>query len=163
MALHGNALQNLDNLKRMIYEEAESYTINGEKVMGQQVPASYHALDSHLVQIRKDVFRNKRFPIMHAPEFKEMISSLNLGDIHTAEEVKAAALFLHKAGSLLHYDDRKNNLDDLYFVDPQWLCDMMSTVVTIEERNPFIKNGIVTQAELLLLYRSKQFPSEFLD
>ena len=163
MALHGRILQNLDNLKRMIYEEAEFYTIKGEKVMGRQIPASYHALDSHLVQIRKDVIQNKRSPIMHAPEFKDMISSLNLSDISEDEEVKTATLFLHEVGSLLHYDDRKNNLDELYFVDPRWLCDMMSTVVTIEERNPFIKNGIITQAELSLLYRSKQFPSEFLD
>ena len=163
MALHGRQLQNLDNLKKIIYEEAESYTIKTEKVMGRQIPASYHALDSHLVQIQKDVIQNKRSPIMHAPEFREMISNLNLSDISSDEEVKTATLFLHEVGSLLHYDDRKNNLDDLYFVDPRWLCDMMSTVVTIEERNPFIKNGILTQAELSLLYRSKQFPSEFLD
>ena len=163
MALHGKQLQNLDYLKKIIYEEAESYTIKGEKVMGRQIPASYHALDSHLVQIQKDVIQNRRSPIMHAPEFREMISSLGLTDICADEEVKTATLFLHEVGSLLHYDDRKNNLDDLYFVDPRWLCDMMSTVVTIEERNPFIKNGILTQAELSLLYRSKQFPSEFLD
>ena len=163
MALHGKQLQNLDYLKKIIYEEAESYTIKGEKVMGRQIPASYHALDSHLVQIQKDAIQNRRSPIMHAPEFREMISSLGLSDICADEEVKTATLFLHEVGSLLHYDDRKNNLDDLYFVDPRWLCDLMSTVVTIEERNPFIKNGILTQAELSLLYRSKQFPSEFLD
>ena len=158
VALHGRQLLNLDNLKRIIYEEAESYIIKGEKVMGRQIPASYHALDSHLLQIRKDVVQNKHSPIMHAPEFREMISNLNLSDISSDEEVKAATLFLHEVGSLLHYDDRKNNLDGLYFVDPRWLCDMMSTVVTIEGRN-----GILTQAELSLLYRSKQFPSEFLD
>ena len=158
VALHGRQLQKMDNLKKIIYKEAKSYTINGEKVMGRRIPASYHALDSHLLQIQKDVIRNKRSPIMHAPEFRKMISNLNLSDISSDEEVKTAALFLHEVGSLLYYDDRKNNLDDLYFVDPRWLCDVMSTVVTIEGRN-----GILTQAELSLLYRSKQFPSEFLD
>ena len=163
MALHGRQLQNLDNLKRIIYEEAESYTIKGEKVMGRQIPASYHTLDSCLLQIQNDVVQNKHSPIMHAPEFREMIISHKLSDINSDDEVKAATLFLHEVGSLLHYDDRKNNLDDLYFVDPRWLCDMMSTVVTMEERNPFIKNGILTQAELSLLYRNKLLPSEFLD
>ena len=156
VGLRGRQLQNLDNLKRIIYEEAESYTIKGEKVMGRQIPASYHALDSRLAQIRKDVVQNKRSPIINAPEFREMI--LKLSDINSDNEVKAVTLFLHEVGSLLHYDDRRNNLDDLYFVDPRWLCDMMSTVVTIEGRNV-----ILTQAELSLLYRSKQFPSEFLD
>ena len=162
MALHGRQLQNLDNLKKTIYEEAESYTIKGEQVMGRQIPASYHALDSHLVQIQKGVTHSKRSPIMLAHEFKEMISSLRLSDICTDEDVKTATLFLHEVGSLLHYDDRYNNLDDLYFMDPCWLCDMMSTVVTIKERNLSINTGIVTQAELTLLYKSKQFP-EFID
>ena len=156
-------MHNVDRLKQIIYEEAESYVIAGEKVMGRQIPASYHVLDSHLAQIQKEVCQNKRSAIMHAPEFREMISSLNLTDIHTAEEVKAATLFLHEVGSLLHYDDRKNNLDDLYFVDPRWLCDMMSVMVTVKERNPFIKNGIMERSCLPFLYRGKHFPAEFLD
>ena len=153
----------MDHLKCIIYEEADSYVISREKVMGRQIPASYHALDSHLAQVQKEVRQDRRSPIMHASEFTEMIRSLGLADISTAAEVKAATLFLHEVGSLLHYDDRKNNLDDLYFVDPRWLCDMMSVIVTVKERNPFIRNGIIDHSYLPLLYRGKQFPSEFLD
>lgn len=40
---------------------------------------------------------------------------------------------------MLHYDDP--TLDDLYFIDPQWLCSMLACVVTIQEKNPFQKNG----------------------
>ena len=162
MGLHGK-LQNLDNLKRIIYEEAESYTIKGEKVMGRQIPASYHALDSHLAQIQKEVRQDKRSPIMHAPEFREMINSLSLSDITSDDEVKAATLFLHEVGSLLHYDDRKNNLDDLYFVDPRWLCDMMSTVVAVPEKNPYVRNGILPRMSLSILFRGKLFPLEYLE
>lgn len=42
-------------------------------------------------------------------------------------------------GILLHYDDP--SLVDLYFVDPQWLCSILACVVTVQERNPFQKNG----------------------
>ena len=163
VGLHGKALQNLDYLKKVIYEEAETYIIKKEKVMGRQIPASYHALDSHLAQIQKEVRQNKRSPIMHAPEFKEMISSLNLSDISSDEEVKAATLFLHEVGSLLHYDDRKNNLDDLYFVDPRWLCDMMSTVVAVPQKNPFVRNGILPRMSLSILFHGKLFPLEYLE
>ena len=163
VALHGRQLQNLKQLKKIIYEEAESYTIKGEKVMGRQIPVSYNTLYSDLANIRKDVYRGKRSPIMHAAEFREMISRLGLSDISSDEEVKDVTLFLHEVGSLLHYDDRKNNLDDLYFVDPHWLCDMMSVIVTVKERNPFIRNGIIERSCLPLLYRGKQFPTEFLD
>ena len=163
VALHGKQVHTLDHLKQIIYEEAESYTIRSKKVMGRQIPASYHALESHLVQVRKDVFQNKRSPIMHASEFREMLGSLNLTDISTAEEVRAVSLFLHEVGSLLHYDDRKNNLDDVYILDPHWLCDMMSVMVTVKERNTLIKNGIMERSCLPLLYHGKHFPAEFLD
>ena len=162
VALHGRS-QNLDNLKRIIYEEAESYTIKGEKVMGRQIPASYRDLELRLARIRKDSQQCKRSPIMRASEFRQLISTLSLSDISSKEEVKAATLFLHEVGSLLHYDERKNNLDDLYFVDPCWLCKMMSLMVTVNERNRFIKNGIINRFHLSLLYCDMQFPIECLD
>lgn len=46
---------------------------------------------------------------------------------------------LLRTGVLLHYDDPL--LRDLYFLDPQWLCDMLAHVVTIREVNPHINNG----------------------
>jgi serine/threonine protein kinase len=162
VGLHGK-LDNLEHLKKLIYDEAEEYEIGGEKVMGRSIPSSYHELDSALAQIQKEVVAGRRSPIMHTPEFKDVIRNLNLSDITSDEELKTATLFLHEVGSLLHYDDRKNNLDDLYFVDPRWLCDMMSTVVTIEQRNPFVKNGIIQRTSLPLLYKGDQFPTEFLE
>jgi len=43
-------------------------------------------------------------------------------------------------GIMLHFDDTL--LSDLYFVNPQWLCSLMANVITIQERNPFQKNGM---------------------
>ena len=42
-------------------------------------------------------------------------------------------------GILLHYEDV--NLQDIYFLDPQWLCDMLANVVTIREINSLAKCG----------------------
>ena len=49
------------------------------------------------------------------------------------------SLLVH-SGILLHYDDP--SLSDLYFLDPQWLGSMLSCVVTVQEKNPFQKNGV---------------------
>ncbi len=46
---------------------------------------------------------------------------------------------MYIAGILLHYDDV--NLQDIYFLDPQWLCDMLASVVTIREVNCLPKSG----------------------
>lgn len=50
-------------------------------------------------------------------------------------------MFLHENGVLLHYND--TTLRDFYFLDPQWLCDILAQVVTIKEINPFVKNGVM--------------------
>ncbi len=53
---------------------------------------------------------------------------------------------------MLHYDDA--TLRDLYFLDPQWLCDILSHVVTIREINPFAKNGIMRLEDLRHVFKS---------
>lgn len=61
--------------------------------------------------------------------------SRNVGD----RELEQAVRFLHDNGTLLHYEDPL--LKDLYFVDPQWLVDMLAHIVTVREINPFVKDG----------------------
>jgi len=65
-----------------------------------------------------------------------MNSRLKFRDI---DELNQATQFLHENGILLHYQDVA--LSDLYFLDPQWLCDLLAHVVTIRQVNPFVKNG----------------------
>ena len=54
-------------------------------------------------------------------------------------ELEQAVRFLHDNGTMLHYEDPL--LSDLYFVDPQWLCDMLAHIVTVREINPLVKDG----------------------
>lgn len=42
-------------------------------------------------------------------------------------------------GVLFHWDDVA--LRDLYFLNPQWLCDQLAWVVTIPEINGFARKG----------------------
>lgn len=53
---------------------------------------------------------------------------------------------------LLHYDDA--TLKDLYFLDPQWLCDMLAHVVTIREINPFARTGVMKLDDLKHIFKS---------
>lgn len=64
----------------------------------------------------------------------------NLRDTRYLKKYMPDICFYHlPSGVLLHYDDPL--LRDLYFLDPQWLCDMLAHVVTIREVNPHINNG----------------------
>ena len=157
-------IENIGLLKDSIYNHAANYkTRGGQLIMGQKIPASYHALDKQLETVQQEVRQGIREPIMHNEEFKAMVHLMNLADIEDDEELKTATLFLTDVGSLLHFDDRGHNLHELYFVDPRWLCDMMSKVVTIKERNPFVKCGILYSRDIPMLFKDKQFPWQYFE
>ena len=153
-----NSIKNVSTLKNAIYNHAANYRNKaGEPIMGRSIPASYHALDKELWKVQQEVRRGFREPVMHLAEFKEMVYKMKSTDIQDDEELKTATLFLTDVGSLLHYDDRRHNLHELYFIDPRWLCDMMATVITVKERNSFIQQGILHKEHLPFLFKDQRF------
>ena len=115
-----------------------------------------------MASIHRLVKDGKCKPVMHTAEFKKMIKDLHLVDIQDDDdELHTVTQFLHEVGALLHYDDRKNNLDDLYFVDLCWLCDLMSTVITVKQQNPYVKQGILRSTSIPLLFKDQRFSYKY--
>ena len=158
-------LENIGQLKETIYEHVANYrSKKGEKIMGRMVPASYHVLEKHINVIQQEVRNGHREPIMHAEEFKTMLQKMELTDVcNDEEEIKIVSVFLTDVGTLLHYDDKGHNLHELYFIDPRWLCDMMSKVITIPEKNPFVKDGILPCKAILQLLKDDTFPWRYFE
>ena len=156
-----NRLEHIGKLKDAIYNHAANYRYKKQPVMGQLIPASYHTLDTQLQLLQQEVRDGRREPIMHHEEFRTMVQQMNLVDIQDDEELKTATLFLTDVGTLLHYDDRSHNLHELYFIDPQWLCKMMAKVVTVKERNPFPKSGILHIDDIPQLFKGDEFPLQY--
>ena len=157
-----NRLENVGLLKDAIYNSAQDYVVKGQHVMGQMIPASYFQLDKVVTGFQKEVRNNTRDPIMHKEDFRNHVLQLNL-DIQDEDELKTATLFLNNVGTLLHYDDRSHNLDELYFIDPRWLCDLMAKIVTIRERNPYITDGILNTKNLSFILRDERFPLKYFE
>ena len=59
-------------------------------------------------------------------------------------------IFSHFIGIMLHYDTPA--LSHLYFVDPQWLCDMLAHIVTVPEVNRFIQRTEGTFTKQIHVY-----------
>ena len=148
-------------LKDTIYKAAEEYKENNQYIMGQRIPSSYLALNSKLLTIHHLTKQGKHKPVMHTAEFKEIVRELQLIDIQDDDELHTVACFLHEIGSLLHFDDYKSSLSDLYFVDPHWLCDLMSTIVTNREANSYAKQGIIESKNIPFLFKDKGFPHKY--
>ena len=154
VALHA-PLENIPQLRETIYKHAAEYKYNKKLVMGQLIPASYHKLDRQLQVLREDAKRsNGQQPILHYEQFKNLVEQMNLG-IHTDAELRTATIFLRDVGTLLHYDDRRHNLHELYFIDPHWLCKLMARVVSPQMGvQKHIRNGILQKHEILRILES---------
>ena len=150
-------MENVAQLKVDIYNAASEYKINGQYVIGAKLPSSYHKLDAKLTNIHQKVKYREHKPIMHGVEIKRMVRNLGLLDIYADEELCAATKVLHQVGVLLHYDDHKHHLDDLYFVDPQWLCDLLSAVFSVKQSNLDLKQGVFS-TDGISLFKNKRFP-----
>ena len=149
-------LENVTKLKEYIYNAALKYLKN---FMGGKLPSSYHVLAAKLSTIHQKVKSGDHEPIMHATELKRMVRDLNIVDLQDDRELHTAVKYLHEIGVLLHYDDRRCNLDDLYFIDPAWLCDFVSTLVTTLQRNCHLnlKEGIVSSKNFCHFFDDMSF------
>lgn len=138
-----------------------------ERLLEQKIPATYLYLEEIVNWIVQERHKRRKEPVMSYEEYRALASEqledrysktfrdlepLSSKEINYNSELQQATRFLHENGVLLHYEDA--NLRDLYFLDPQWLCDVLSHVVTIREINPHVKNGLMKIDDLGFLFKS---------
>ena len=130
------------------------------KLLEQKIPATYLALEDLIGFLSAELRGQGHDPVLNRDQFSEAVNremEARFGlKFRDEAELSQATKFLHENGLMLHYDDA--TLRDLYFLDPQWLCDVLSHVVTIREINPFAKNGIMRLEDLRHVFKSS---SEF--
>ena len=149
---------NIRHLANMIYDVAFSLRSHGskQKLLDQKIPATYLHLEEITGDLCVELRQVGRDPVLGREEFESLVTDhiktkFN-SSFRDSAELHQATSFLHENGVLLHYDDA--TLKDLYFLDPQWLCDMLSHVVTIREINPFAKNGIMLLDDLKHVFKT---------
>ncbi|XP_014247457.1 leucine-rich repeat serine/threonine-protein kinase 1 [Cimex lectularius] len=144
---------NIRILCNLIYDTVFSLRTAGSKtlLLQQCVPASYLILEDVIAQIVSERRQMKQDPVLTSEQYRSIVASYHT-NLRDTSELHQATLFLHENGVLLHYED--STLKDLYFLDPQWLCDMLAHVVTIREINPFARNGVMRLDDLKHVFKS---------
>ncbi|KAK3754845.1 hypothetical protein QZH41_011322 [Actinostola sp. cb2023] len=156
---------NVRELRHMIYKKAIEIKERGSRtpLVETPIPESYIQVEEVVGKIRENCYQDDQTPVMRSENFRNAIQKelekqgKRLRDL---EELQQATKFLHDNGVLLHYDDPL--LRDLYFLDPQWLCDMLAHVVTVRQVNPHINNGVMKLSDLSLIFRSENFPANLI-
>ena len=172
--------ENIDDLRDSIYYLASHLTVNGtlynendktnssrqKLLMDQLIPSAYLQMEDCIKKMALRFARAEMPRIMEESLFFENLTQVMknfLSSDDVAREMEHALKFLHDNGFLLHYEDAQ--LKDLYFIDPQWLCDLLAQVVTVREINPYIReDGLMTINSMYHLFsKQKEFPPKYID
>ncbi|KAB7496364.1 Leucine-rich repeat serine/threonine-protein kinase 1 [Armadillidium nasatum] len=149
---------NVKLLCNFVYDTVFSLKTPGskERLLEQKIPASYLALEDVIGSLAMERRAQGRDPVLPADRYQSLVTHemANRGykPFRDIAELNQATTFLHENGVLLHYEDV--TLKDLYFLDPQWLCDMLAHVVTIREINPFVRCGLMKLEDLKHVFKS---------
>ncbi|KAI8511237.1 Leucine-rich repeat serine/threonine-protein kinase 2, partial [Branchiostoma belcheri] len=149
----------MEDLRKQIINVIDNFKVKGQPVMGQMIPHSYMQLEDLVTEEAQSL--RAGLPVIRHSRLLELVKEANLQ--LDEEELSQAVRFLHESGVLLHYDDPALQLKDLYFIDPEWLCQMMAQVVTVREGNPFVNNkGILKKSDVTNLFKGGAFPPELI-
>ncbi|VDN19130.1 unnamed protein product [Gongylonema pulchrum] len=167
--------QNIRALCNLLYRTAYDIRSVGskERLLDQKIPASYLALEkrsSDLIIFFKIVVElgdERRSagiePVMTNLAFRSAVQERMLKNYGRAFrddiEFNHACSFLHENGWLPDSSIFNVTLRELYFLDPQWLCDILAHVITIREINPFARNGLMKIDDLQMLFKSLKLGS----
>ncbi|KRZ25882.1 Leucine-rich repeat serine/threonine-protein kinase 1 [Trichinella pseudospiralis] len=150
--------EQIRTLCELIYNTAYELRTPGskERLIEQRIPSSYVALEEIVIKLAAERKQAGREPVISAQTFRNSVQELMLKQtgrtFRDTHELNLAVVFLHENGVLLHYDD--STLKDLYFLDPQWLCDVLAHVITVREINPFAKGGLMKVDDLKILHKA---------
>ncbi|XP_047143514.2 leucine-rich repeat serine/threonine-protein kinase 2 isoform X1 [Hydra vulgaris] len=153
--------KDIDKLKTEIYLLAETMTYdgkqNGEKIMGKLFPQIYIKLEEKINEIKKQKENNSEVPIISREEFISLAKSLKCDndDIFQDDDLEPATKFLMNTGTILHFDGANEGLRDIIFINPSWICKLMSKFITVDAVHTFVKNGILEKDKIPLILKKE--------
>jgi len=114
----------------------------------QQIPESYSKLEKSILQIRTTA---------NTLSFTDFVGvAIQAGVDKSA--VPSCLQFLHDVGLVMHFDDKTAGLRDLVILDPLWIANLLSSIITL--KHSYGKDGIIMASSLPLIW--KEYPqSEF--
>lgn len=138
----------IEELKEGILKEAMK-----QKHMGEILPKPYILLEAKVKEVKKAKHKEGLPPVLEWSDYQDLASKCH---IHSQDTLIVATQFLHDLGVVLHFHDE--TVDNIVVVDPQWLIDMMSEIITTKHN--FCRRGTLRHSDLEQIWKAPRFPKE---
>lgn len=124
-----NVKEGQADLKQRLYDTAQQMTVNGQLVIGRQVPETYFSLIP-VLEKEQQAFRSRSKPgVVEESTIWMLFDRALSSDPPDKMELPVMVEFLKEAGFLLHYEDPNDRLDQCYFTRPTWLYNTLLRIV----------------------------------
>ncbi|XP_064627387.1 leucine-rich repeat serine/threonine-protein kinase 1-like [Lineus longissimus] len=151
---------NIDKLADLIFKVATGLDDPSSKrpFVKQEIPHRYLDLEDVVTELALEKRKKGEGPVLTTKHYNyevmEKMRRVKQQTFASHNELAQATQFLHENGVLLHYDDP--TLQHLYFLEPQWLCDMLTCV--LENEDPSTpRNGQIRIGELKHRFRNSPY------
>ena len=124
-----NVKEGQADLKQRLYDAAQQMIVNGQPIVGRQVPETYFSLIP-VLEKEQQAFRSRSKPgVLEESTIWMLFDQTLSSDPPDKMELPVMVEFLKEAGFLLHYEDPNDGLDQCYFTRPVWLYNTLLRVV----------------------------------
>ena len=139
-----NVKEGQSDLKQRLYDAAQQMIVNGQHIVGRQIPETYFSLIP-VLEKEQQAFRSKSKPgVLEESTIWMLFDKALASDPPDKMELPVMVDFLKEAGFLLHYEDPNDRLDRCYFTRPTWLYTTLLRVIrhALEHRSRlFLTHG----------------------
>ena len=151
------------DLERLLMSISEALRIKTDQLLGRKKRYSLCFSTDSLDSIEYDLDRSRQIfegtvPILTRVQISNLCQEygIELEDI----ELESALLFLARVGIILHFDDSRAGLNELFFIDPTWVCRTISDIVLSDEVKDFVEeSGFITSDKLVeLVLKRRNIP-----
>ena len=124
-----NVKEGQADLKQRLYDAAQQMIVNGQPIVGRQVPETYFSLIP-VLEKEQQAFRSRSKPgVLEESTIWMLFDQALSSDPPDKMELPVMVEFLKEAGFLLHFEDPNDRLDQCYFSRPVWLYNTLLRVV----------------------------------
>ncbi|KAH3762641.1 Rho GTPase [Pelomyxa schiedti] len=116
-------------------------------------PEFHRHVHTYWCRLAKEIDERRAVkPYLTWNEYIELAQSCGF-ETNIQRECENAASFLHEMGVLLHFKDPLSDLGNIVIINPQWLADVMATIITT--KGNFVINGTLDHSNLAHLWKGK--------